>query len=181
MKLSALALALAAVSGDVHITRTITNVEAGFFGAVNLAAGCSATDAYGCSDIRLAWGSDTIASINRTIPRDLGAAARMKGKIKVTAALVPVNVEIDCPLCGGTAAAPASCSIKLPLGLKPTKLHLKPCPMTAETAQVTVKNVSLPHKSPLGIVSAKLSGSVTITDDAGATVVTVAVSGKIDK
>jgi hypothetical protein len=170
----------ASTIADVHLTRTISNVETGFDFSINLAAGCSSTDQYGCADINLGWGTDTLASINTTVPKNFTEKSKVTGKIKVTAALVPVNVDVNCPVCGGTAAAPAECSIDLPLGLKPAKIKLSPCPVIAVIDKVTVTNISLPDKSPLGLVGAKLSGSVTLFDDDGISVIEVALDGKID-
>jgi hypothetical protein len=175
------ALTLAALAAaDVTLTRTVSNLEAGFGGSIDLAdPGCTTHDVHGCAAATLAWGTTTLATINITTPKDLDAKSRVTGTIKVTASLVPVNVKVDCAVCGGTAAAPASCSIDLPLGLDPAKIDLDPCPIAAANIQ-QLSNVTLPDKSPLGLVGATLTGTLSLFDDAGGKVMDVGIKGKVN-
>ena len=67
----------------------------------------------------------------------------------------------------------------LPLGLDPAKIDLDPCPIAAANIQ-QLSNVTLPDKSPLGLVGATLTGTLSLFDDAGGKVMDVGIKGKIN-
>ena len=77
------ALTLAALAAaDVTLTRTVSNLEAGFGGSIDLAdPGCTTHDVHGCAAATLAWGTTTLATINITT-KDLDAKSPVDSPVR---------------------------------------------------------------------------------------------------
>ena len=137
-------------------------------GTVTLDSGCTSKDQYGSNDCDLHWGEKHTVTIDANLQENLNGGSKFTAKLTV---LGIIPFDLSCPLCG------ANCTATIPVINKKISIKMPDCPLPKGALNKAI-SFTLPSKSPVPI-SASAKGDVTITDDAGNTVLDVSLTASL--
>jgi len=165
-------LLLGIASAQIIVSRTVNTVASGddFKASVTSPKdACTGSDAYGSNDCTFNWSTNYTAEVTLTLAKDLNAASKLSANLKLDG-FVPW--DFTCPICGST------CSIKIPIVGKSFDIKLPACPIKAASVAPMTVTLPLPAK-PKDLPKLTIKGDLVLTDDSGATVVSISLNGKL--
>lgn len=153
-------------NGGVQISRTF-NTLTGATLMLKINSGCTDSDAYGSNNCLFNWGQTVNGSVSGSLTNDITS-----GKLIVNLKIAIIPLAFTCDICG------ANCTFTIPLVDIPVNFALPDCPLKARTLPTELLGFVMPAKNPLGI-GAAISGTVSATDQTGATWLEVTLAAKI--
>mmetsp|Transcript_26018 Transcript_26018/g.61396 ORF Transcript_26018/g.61396 Transcript_26018/m.61396 type:complete len:173 (-) Transcript_26018:110-628(-) len=171
MKFSSLALffAPALVVGDIEFSRTINQLSADSHLALKFDAGCSSEDQYGSNDCSFAWGSEVSGSIDAALGHDLNEGSTFAVDMKIDKVL---SWSFSCAACG------SNCTTTVPVVNQDVNFAMPPCPISAAGIAQAFDEV-LPAESPTKGVKVSAAGTISVTDETGAGVISMDLTATV--
>merc|ERR1712110_344989 len=139
-------------------------------GSVTVDHGCKSSDQYGSNDCEMDWGSTYNVTYNIECDEDLNSKTNLDVKLTLDG-LIPFH--ISCAICG------VDCTFTIPIVKKKVIIPFSkvPCPIKAGKNSNTV-SVTLPAKDPVPI-KVSFKGEAKITDDSGAELGDISITGSV--
>jgi hypothetical protein len=109
---------------------------------INIASGCTGSDAFGSNDCAFPYGSANSAKYDVELKEDI-TSGTFTGDLKVNSVL-PLN--IDCAICG------KNCTFVVPIIKKSVTFAMPDCPIKASIYKNTTA-FTLPAKNPIGVAT----------------------------
>lgn len=143
----------------ITASRTINSL-ADANGTITIAKGCTESDQYGSNDCAFGWGDSIDVTYDVELDEDLDEGSTVAIDVKLDG-LIPFKAS--CPLCG------KNCTITIPIIKQTVSFYIADCPISQAQLKNTT-SIVLPTKSPVPI-KISLSGSATVQDASGKTIV----------
>ena len=155
------------LSDGVQFSRTIKTVGPSGGGTLKM-SGCSSVDQYGSNNCDWAWGSTIVGSIDaHSGPLNVGSML----VVDLTVDRV-ISWKFSCAACG------QNCTTSVPLVNEEVNFAMPPCPIPAETV-VEAFNSTLPATSPTKGVKVTATGSISILNENGGTVLGLEIDATV--
>jgi len=146
-------------SEGIQFSRTVKTVGPNGGGTLKFDSGCSSVDQYGSNNCNWAWGSNILGSVDaHSGPLNEGSMLVVDLKVDKV-----ISWKFTCAACG------ANCTTSIPVVNEEVNFAMPPCPIPAETI-VQSFNSTLPATSPTKGVKVTATGSISILNENGATV-----------
>jgi hypothetical protein len=133
-------------------------------------AGCTGSDDYGSNDCAFAWGDSVSGSAGGDLGHDLEDGSTFSVDVKVDKL---ISWKFSCAACG------ANCTTTIPVVNEPVNFAMPDCPIPATEVPATVFSQVLPTDSPTKGVKVTVSGTVSVADDKGASVLSLGIDATV--
>jgi len=154
-------------NSGVDFSRTVKSISHAT-GQVTFDKGCTSTDPYGSNNCHWDWNEAVTVAYQGALQEDI-TSGKLVVDMKVNNV---IPFQFTCPICG------ANCTIEIPIIKQKETFAMPPCPIKAETVPPTKTPFTMPKKNPLG-VAASVTGTVQVTDQAGATVILLSINADL--
>lgn len=166
-------LLVALATANIHVSRVVTIDDPNTDFVLNIAPGCSKTDAHGSNDCTMEWGKNYTASGSGAIGTPLAAGSSFNVHLKVDTFIV---WDFTCKTCG------ENCTTTIPVVKKEISFPMPACPIPAASGKFGPISIPLPAKDPVpGGMKVTAKGPITLKNAANQEYAKIEIDISCDK